>query len=425
MTKFKGFTLAEVLITLGIIGVVAAMTMPTLINSTQGAQYKTAYKKALSVMSQAIVMNIALDDYDLSQTVAGTNGDEASHGVVTGGGTDGGDRAAETQTIYTLFKNRMNVVKVSGQDDLAETYKVIDAGDATDIPEAGHFGGTGTDGTTAGTGAWTALAVGELPDDFTYMFFNDGIVFMFDNTQANCHAATNVQTDAYCSGWIDVNGEKGPNKVVRCDTGTLELVDSIINKERWDLISRCMTLDQKFLHKYAHKINWSLLVSNAKTILTEEQIEEFYHYIPTRRLIYSKSLYTLSDDFIIKHINEFSYNDMIHIIQKKVFSNEFYVEYANYYDIDVLDIHAHIPMEAVDFHLTHAIVTNKGKALRICMPCEVGEKRQHMTEEYASLILKHADKLKWSDIPEEARKEASIYFWFSFHHRKFFGNSSN
>ena len=211
-----------------------------------------------------------------------------------------------------------------------------------------------------------------------------------------------------------------------CDTGTLELVDSVINKERWDLISRCMTLDQNFLHKYAHKINWSLLlVSNAKTILTEEQIEEFYHYIPTRRLIYSKSLYTLSDDFIIKHINEFSYNDMIHIIQKKVFSNEFYVEYANYYDIDVLDMHTHIPMEAVDFHLTHAIVTNKGKALRICMPCEVGEKRQHMTEEYASLILKHADKLKWSDIPEEARKEASIYFWFNFHHRKIFAKPSN
>ena len=30
----SAFTLAEVLITLGIIGVVAAMTMPTLINST-------------------------------------------------------------------------------------------------------------------------------------------------------------------------------------------------------------------------------------------------------------------------------------------------------------------------------------------------------------------------------------------------------
>lgn len=30
----KAFTLAEVLVTLGIIGVVAAMTMPTLINNT-------------------------------------------------------------------------------------------------------------------------------------------------------------------------------------------------------------------------------------------------------------------------------------------------------------------------------------------------------------------------------------------------------
>ena len=210
-----------------------------------------------------------------------------------------------------------------------------------------------------------------------------------------------------------------------CDTDTLELVDSVINKERWDLISRCMTLDQKFLHKYAHKINWSLLVSNLKTRLTEEQIEEFYQYIPMRSLIYSKSLYILSDDFFIRHINEFNYHDMTHIILKRVFSSEFYVEYANYYDIDDLDTYDHIPIEAVDFHLTHKIVTDKGKALRICMPCEVGEKRQHMTEEYASLILKHADKLKWSDIPEEARKEASIYFWFSFHHRKIFAKPSN
>ena len=50
--RMSGFTLAEVLITLGIIGVVAAMTMPTLMNSTQGAQYKAAYKKALSAIAQ-------------------------------------------------------------------------------------------------------------------------------------------------------------------------------------------------------------------------------------------------------------------------------------------------------------------------------------------------------------------------------------
>lgn len=37
----NGFTLAEVLITLGIIGVVAAMTIPTLIANTRAAQLKS------------------------------------------------------------------------------------------------------------------------------------------------------------------------------------------------------------------------------------------------------------------------------------------------------------------------------------------------------------------------------------------------
>ena len=46
----NAFTLAEVLITLGIIGVVAAMTMPTLLNSTQGAQYRTAQESIVSIV---------------------------------------------------------------------------------------------------------------------------------------------------------------------------------------------------------------------------------------------------------------------------------------------------------------------------------------------------------------------------------------
>lgn len=53
MNKRFGFTLAEVLITLGIIGVVASITIPTLMNNIQDAQFKTAYKKAYSVASQA------------------------------------------------------------------------------------------------------------------------------------------------------------------------------------------------------------------------------------------------------------------------------------------------------------------------------------------------------------------------------------
>lgn len=53
MTNSKGFTLAEVLVTLAIIGVVAALTIPTLLQTTQDLQYKTAWKKTYSVLAQA------------------------------------------------------------------------------------------------------------------------------------------------------------------------------------------------------------------------------------------------------------------------------------------------------------------------------------------------------------------------------------
>ena len=52
----KAFTLAEVLITLGIIGVVAAMTIPTLIANTNSAKFKSQYKKTLSALNQAAKM---------------------------------------------------------------------------------------------------------------------------------------------------------------------------------------------------------------------------------------------------------------------------------------------------------------------------------------------------------------------------------
>ena len=50
----KAFTLAEVLITLGIIGVVAAMTLPALVNQTRGKELETALQKAYSILQQAL-----------------------------------------------------------------------------------------------------------------------------------------------------------------------------------------------------------------------------------------------------------------------------------------------------------------------------------------------------------------------------------
>lgn len=52
MKKFA-FTLAEVLITLAIIGVVAALTIPALMNKTNDAELKAAWKKEFSIITQA------------------------------------------------------------------------------------------------------------------------------------------------------------------------------------------------------------------------------------------------------------------------------------------------------------------------------------------------------------------------------------
>lgn len=49
----RAFTLAEVLITLAIIGVIAAISVPSLIQKTNSAELKVAYKKAFAVASQA------------------------------------------------------------------------------------------------------------------------------------------------------------------------------------------------------------------------------------------------------------------------------------------------------------------------------------------------------------------------------------
>lgn len=50
---FKGFTLAEVLITLSIIGVVASLTLPTLQTNVRDAQFASALAKAINTLETA------------------------------------------------------------------------------------------------------------------------------------------------------------------------------------------------------------------------------------------------------------------------------------------------------------------------------------------------------------------------------------
>ena len=79
--KKVAFTLAEVLITLGIIGVVAALTLPSLIQHNIEKQRVTQLKKAYSELSQAY--NLAVEEYG-APTEWGMAGmyDEQSHYIM-------------------------------------------------------------------------------------------------------------------------------------------------------------------------------------------------------------------------------------------------------------------------------------------------------------------------------------------------------
>lgn len=77
--KFRlyGFTLAEVLITLGIIGVVAALTIPTLVKNYQKQVVVTSLQKFNSTMQQAIKLSEAdngfIETWAFPPTLAGSS----------------------------------------------------------------------------------------------------------------------------------------------------------------------------------------------------------------------------------------------------------------------------------------------------------------------------------------------------------------
>lgn len=71
--KHYAFTLAEILITLGIIGIVAAITIPLLIQSHKKQEYSAKIKKFYSNMEQAIKLS-ELDNGSISDWVRNSNG---------------------------------------------------------------------------------------------------------------------------------------------------------------------------------------------------------------------------------------------------------------------------------------------------------------------------------------------------------------
>ena len=64
LQKYFAFTIAEVLITIGVVGVVAAITIPLLIQNSNYKKFTTQFKKSLSTLNQAAISAQAQYDMD-------------------------------------------------------------------------------------------------------------------------------------------------------------------------------------------------------------------------------------------------------------------------------------------------------------------------------------------------------------------------
>lgn len=115
MRKYIGFTLAEVLITLGIIGIVASLTIPMLIQDYRNNVAETRLKKFYSTMNQAIALSIN-DNGDVETWNYFNDGGIDKDGNVVNNKTDANDKSFKTYLApYLKIESKKEIVDNTGQ----------------------------------------------------------------------------------------------------------------------------------------------------------------------------------------------------------------------------------------------------------------------------------------------------------------------
>lgn len=154
------FTLAEVLITLTIIGVIAALTIPTLVKDYQKAQFRSGLKKAHTTLSNAF----QLMSYDNGGEIYGTQ--------------------FEGRTFKDLIKNYLKIEKYCGNE--------------------------GWDGPSGFCSVYTGYYNFNRSSRIAQSYIDDGVYLLQDGTIImidNPYTGRNIFIS------VDVNGyNKGPNQ---------------------------------------------------------------------------------------------------------------------------------------------------------------------------------------------------------------------
>ena len=186
--KKYAFTLAEIMITIGIIGVVAAITIPLLMQNSNSKKFTTQFKKSLSTLNQAAIG--AQAQYDLDYSLLTQINDDA---------TCKSDTLAGGQYNFCgLFNNTL-----AGQTYL---------GKYGNVKGANLFSPYNAD--------MKSFSI----ENFLFFSFADGAIVAFNPNAKGCgigvgQTLTNEKLTsnlANCIGFIDVNGTTPPNKEVQC-----------------------------------------------------------------------------------------------------------------------------------------------------------------------------------------------------------------
>lgn len=184
------FTLAEVLITIGIIGVIAAIVIPTIVDNQEMIVSKNKFKKTLSTLNQAGKMSRAQYNVDYADVTRSGNGYSTVNELIS------------SPSFFAIFSGTIKSYRFLGwtHEQYSHRYNMPKLADKT-----------------------IASFLMEL-DDGTFV----GIVTENGgHYDRDCHLETGevlnetwIKSHLGCLGFIDTNGYAKPNKEVSCSDGT-------------------------------------------------------------------------------------------------------------------------------------------------------------------------------------------------------------
>lgn len=204
----KGFTLAEILIVLMVIGVIATMTVPSMMKNVQEAQYKTAFKKAYNTIAN-LTAKLGVEG---RMPVA----------ICSADGTCAASKD-ETAKFFIAMMENLSVRNVSSvkQNNRAAADRNSEIAVSYNGNTFGVNSGGGTDATALISYDWSGATIGDTSAR-PWITSDDGISYTLlqgtncssKNTVSTKDSVSNLLTESCLAILVDINGvEKMPNYI--------------------------------------------------------------------------------------------------------------------------------------------------------------------------------------------------------------------